>query len=254
MGRPALVASLLSAMVLFISGTPTLAAEIKLFSAVAVRPAILDLIPAFEQRMGHKVEVKFEVNPTVKKRIEAGEPFDVVLVNPEMVEDLTKQGKVVAGSQAAFGRAGMGVAVRAGAPKPDLSSVEAFKRALLDAKSVAYAGEGSSGIYFISLLTRLGIAEEIKGKLKSVAGGQTGQVVARGEAELGVVPVTTILAAAPGAELAGLFPAELQSYIDFAVGLSTTARDLEGSKALITFLAGPESDAVTRAKGLERLR
>jgi len=186
---------------LFITGSPSLAAEVKLFSAVAVRPAILDLIPAFEQRTGHKVEVKFEVNPAVKKQIEAGESFDVVLVNPEMVEDLTKQGKVVAGSQAAFGRAGMGVAVRAGAPKPDLSSVEAFKRALLDAKSVAYAGEGSSGIYFISLLARLGIAEEMKSKLKSVAGGQTGQVVARGEAELGVVPVTTILAAAPGADL-----------------------------------------------------
>src|SRR5215207_2514891 len=192
---------LLCAVTLFITGSPSLAAEVKLFSAVAVRPAILDLIPAFEQRTGHKVEVKFEVNPAVKKQIEAGESFDVVLVNPEMVEDLTKQGKVVAGSQAAFGRAGMGVAVRAGAPKPDLSSVEAFKRALLDAKSVAYAGEGSSGIYFISLLARLGIAEEMKSKLKSVAGGQTGQVVARGEAELGVVPVTTILAAAPGADL-----------------------------------------------------
>ncbi len=117
---------------------------------------------------------------------------------------------------------------------------------------MAYAGEGSSGIYFVSLLARLGIAEEMKSKLKSVTGGQTGQVVARGEAELGVVPVTTIIAAAPGAELAGLFPAELQSYIDFAVGMSATAKDVEGSKALITFLTGPESDAAIRAKGLER--
>lgn len=252
MGRCSWALFAICVMISSATGVPSNAAELKLFSAVAVRPAILDLIPRFEQATGHKIVAMFDVNPGVKKQVESGERFDVVIVNPEMVEDLAKQGKVVAGSQLNFGRAGMGVAVRGGAPKPDLSSVEAFKRTLLNAKSVAYAGEGSSGAHFLALLTRLGIADEMGSKLKSVAGGQTGQVVARGDAELGVVPVTTILAAAPGAELAGLFPTELQSFIDFAIGLSASTSDPEASNALIRFLAAPESDALLRSKGLER--
>ena len=124
----------------------------------------------------------------------------------------------------------------------------------MSAKSIAYAGEGSSGAYFTALLARFGILEEVRPKLRSVGGGETGLVIARGEAELGVVPVTTILAAAPGAELAGMFPAELQSYIDFAVALSAEARDVEGGNALTNFLARPESDELLRARGLVRLK
>ncbi len=229
------------------------ATELKLLSAVAVRPAILDLLPAIERVTGRRIAVSFGLNPAVKMRIESGEPFDVAIINGEMLDDLIRQGKIAFGSQRAFGRVGLGVAIRAGAPKPDLSSVEALKHALVSAKSLAYAGEGSSGAHFNALLARLGIQEEVGPKLRSVGGGETGQVVARGEAELGVVPVTTILAAAPGAELAGMFPTELQSYIDFAVGLSAAASDVDGGNALMNFLTGPESDELLQSKGVERL-
>jgi len=230
------------------------ATELKLLSAIAVRPVILDLLPAFERVTGRKVAASFALNPAVKLRIEAGELFDVVVINQDMLEDLIRQGKIAPGGRRAFGRVGLGVAVRAGAPKPDLSSVEALKHALVSAKSIAYAGEGSSGAHLTALLARLGIVEEVGPKLRSVGGGETGQVVARGEAELGIVPVTTILAAAPGAELAGLFPAELQSYIDFAAGLGAKARDAGGGNALVSFLTDPESDDLLRSRGVERLK
>jgi molybdate transport system substrate-binding protein len=142
--------------------------------------------------------------------------------------------------------------VRAGTQKLDLNSVDAIKRTLLSAKSIAYTAEGSSGAHFTALLARLGILEEVGPNLRSVGGGDTGHVVARGEAELGVVPVTTILAAAPGAELAGTFPADLQSYIEFAVGLNAVARNVSGGAALLSFLTAPGADEVLRPKGVER--
>jgi molybdate transport system substrate-binding protein len=229
------------------------AAEVKLFSAIAVRAVINEIMPDFEKKSGHKVSVKFEVNPVVKKQIEAGETFDVVLVNPEFVDELTKLGKVAQGSGESFGRIGMGVGIKAGAPKPDLSSVAAFKASLLAAKSVAYAGEGSSGIYFVGLLEKLGIGTAMKDKLKPVGGGLTGQLVAKGDYELGVVPVTTILAA-PGAELAGYFPSELQSYIDFGVGLSAATKEVDASKALLAFLRSAEIDAILKKRGVDRMK
>ncbi|MGG5819334.1 substrate-binding domain-containing protein [Falsiroseomonas sp. HW251] len=183
----------------------------KVLSAVAVRAAVLELLPAFERQTGRVAVAAFDLNPAVRTRVKGGEQFDVVVINADMVDDLIRAGKVVAGSQRLLGRAGLGVAVRAGARKPELGTVEAFRRALLGAQSVAYAGEGSSGAHFTALLARLGILEDVAPKLRSVGGGETGQVVARGEAELGVVPVTTIMAAASGAELAGMFRVGLQS-------------------------------------------
>ncbi len=146
----------------------------------------------------------------------------------------------------------MGVAAKAGSRPLDIGSVEAFKHALKSARSIAYASEGSSGGYFSGLLERLGIADEVKPKLVAVAGGQTGPAVARGKAELGVVPVTSILAAAPEVILVGQFPAELQSYIDFAIGISADARAAEGAKQLSEFLMSTAVDDILAAKGVER--
>jgi molybdate transport system substrate-binding protein len=185
--------------------------EIRLFGAIAVRPAVLALIPQFEMATGLTVAARWEVNPTVKKQIEAGEPFDLVIINPDMVEALTASGKVEAGSQTAFGRIGMGVAAKAGSRPLAIGSTEAFKQALKSARSIAYASDGTSGGYFSSLLDRLGIADEVKPRLVAAPGGQTASAVGRGEAELAVVPVTSILAAAPDVMLVGRFPAELQS-------------------------------------------
>lgn len=226
--------------------------EIRLFGAIAVRPAVLALISQFETVTGHTVAVKFELNPTVKKQIEAGEPFDLVITNPDLVQDLTALGKVKAGSQVAFGRVAMGVAAKAGSRPLDIGSVEAFEHALKSAKSIAYASEGTSGGYFFGLLERLGIADEVKPKLVAVQGGQTAPAVGRGEAELGVVPVTSILAAAPEVMLVGRFPAELQSYVDFDIGICADPRDADVAKQLSEFLTSTAADDFLAAKGVER--
>jgi len=226
--------------------------EIRLFGAVAVRPAVLALVSQFETATGYPVAAKFELNPTVKKRIEAGEPFDLVIINPHMVQDLTSLGKVEAGTQVAFGRIAMGVAAKAGGRPLDIGSVEAFEHALKSARSIAYAADGTSGGYFSGLLERLGIADEVKPKLVSIPGGQTALAVARDEAELAVVPVTSILAAAPDVMLVGRFPAELQSYIDFAIAVSADSRDTEAAKQLLEFLMSTDVDGTLAERGVER--
>ncbi|MBY3086886.1 ABC transporter substrate-binding protein [Rhizobium laguerreae] len=226
--------------------------ELRLFGAIAVRPAVLALISRFETDTGFTVAVKWELNPVVKKQIEAGEPFDLVITNPNLVEDLAALGKIKAGSEVAFGRIAMGVAAKAGGRPLDVGSVEAFKHALKSARSIAYASEGSSGGYFSGLLERLGIADEVKPKLVAISGGQTAPAVGRGEAELGVVPVTSILAAAPEVVLVGRFPAELQSYIDFAIGISADSTDAEAARQLSEFLTSTAVDDILAAKGVER--
>ncbi len=234
--------------------TSVWSAELKLISANAVRAVVTELVADFEKKTGHKVVVKFELNPVIKKLIEQGEPFDVVIVNPEFVEELIKLGKVQPASNANFGRIPMGVAIKAGGAKPDLRTVDAFKASMLASKSVAYAGEGSSGIYFVGLMDKLGIGAEMKGKLKSVGGGLTPVAVAKGETELGVVPVTTIISAMPDVELAGLFPSELQSYINIAIGTSAATKELDASTLLVRFLKSAENDAKLRKMGVERFK
>lgn len=226
--------------------------ETRLFGAIAVRPAILSLIPQFETATGFTVAVRWELNPTVKKQIEAGEAFDLVITNPDLVQDLTASGKVKARSQVAFGRIAMGVAAKAGSRPLDIGSVEAFEQALKSARSIAYASEGTSGGYFSGLLERLGIADEVKPKLVAIPGGQTAPAVGRGEAELGVVPVTSILAAAPEVVLVGRFPAELQSYVDFAIGISAGSTNAEAAEQLSEFLMSAAVDDMLAAKGVER--
>ncbi|MBY3321634.1 molybdate ABC transporter substrate-binding protein [Rhizobium laguerreae] len=226
--------------------------ELLLFGAVAVRPAVLPLMSQFETATECTVAVKFELNPTVKKQIVAGEPFDLVIINPHMIQELTALGKVKAGSQAAFGRIAMGVAARQGSRRHEIGSVEAFKQALKDARSIAYAADGSSGVYFSGLLQRLGLADEVNPKLVGIQGGETAQAVARGEAELGVVPVTSILAAAPDVMLVGRFPAELQSYIDFDIGISANSRNAEAAERLSQFLMSADVERTLTSKGVER--
>ncbi|KQU93982.1 substrate-binding domain-containing protein [Devosia sp. Root105] len=226
--------------------------EIRLVGAIAVRPAILALIPEFEAATGYTVAARWELNPIVKQQIEAGEPFDLVIINPNLVEALAVLGKLDPASQVPFGRIAMGVAAKAGRALPDLGTVAAFEHALKSAASIAYANEGTSGSYFIGLLERLGIAGEVKPKLVATSGGQTAAAVAHGEAELAVIPVSSILAAAPDVVLAGRFPSELQSYIDFAIGISAAARDAKAARVLSAFLTSAASDEVLAARGLER--
>lgn len=225
------------------------AADLKVLSGNGPRAAVRELCAQFEKATGTKIDLRFGVNPEVKSKIEKGETFDVVIGNPPIIDALIKD-KLVAGPRVDFGRAGLGVAVKSGAPKPDISSVDAFKKTLLASKTVAFPGKGASGIYFASLLDRMGIKDQMQAKLKPMEAEDTVEVVARGEADM-VVVVATRIVDVPGVDVVGPIPFELQTHIGFAAGLSATAKDPAAAKALIAFLSGPSAAATLKAKGVE---
>jgi molybdate transport system substrate-binding protein len=225
------------------------AAELKVLSGNGPKAAVRELCAQFEKATGNKIELRFGVNVDVKEKIEAGERFDVVIGNPPIVDALIKDGAVV-GPRADIGRSSLGVAVRAGEPSPDIATVDSFKRALLAAKAVAYPGKGASGIYFVSLLDRLGIKAEMQSKLKPMEAEDTVEVVARGEADM-VVVVATRITDVPGVAMVGPIPEELQTKIGFAAGLGASAKEPEAAKALIRFLTAPTAAATLRAKGVD---
>jgi molybdate transport system substrate-binding protein len=241
-----------AALALLLSVFAAHAAELKVLSGNGAKAAVRELCAQFEQATGNKVTVHFEVNADLKKKIEAGEAFDVAVLNPPVIDALTKEGKLVPGSRADIGRSGLGVAVKSGAVKPDISSVEGFRRALIAAKAVAYPGKGASGVYFVSLLDRLGIKAAMQGKLKPMAAEDTVEVVARGEADM-VVVVATRITGVPGVDLVGPIPEALQTKIGFAAALSAAAKQPDAAKALIRFLSAPAAAATLKANGVEPL-
>jgi molybdate transport system substrate-binding protein len=226
------------------------AAEIKVLSGNGARSAIAELGMEFERASGHKVTIEFAVNPEVKKRIDAGEAFDVAVLNPPVLDALIKEGKVLRATRSVIGRAGIGAAVREGAPKPDISTVEAFKRALLSMNSVAYPGEGASGKYFVSVVERLGIANEMKSRLRPMPAEYNVEVVASGEVDM-VVVVASRIAGVNGVQFLGGIPPELQTWIGFAGGLGAKAREPEAARALLRFMTAPAAAAVLRKAGVE---
>ncbi|MGH6664855.1 MAG: substrate-binding domain-containing protein [Pseudolabrys sp.] len=224
--------------------------QLKVLSGNGPRAAVRALSSQFERETGYAVELHFEANPDVIKRGESGESFDLAIGNPATIERLIKSGKVVAGSRRDIGHAGLALAVRAGAPKPDIASVEAFKKTLLAVKAVAFPGKGASGHYFVSLLDRMGIAREMQAKLTPMAAEDCVEIVARGEADM-VVVVATRIVGVPGVDVAGPIPEELQTKIGFAAGLSAATKEPDAAKALIAFLSAPSAAATLRAKGVE---
>lgn len=227
------------------------AGDVNVFASLAIKPVIEAIGPSFEKASGHKLVTRFELTPAVKRQIEAGETFDVAIANPSHIEDLIKQGKIVAGSRADMARFGVGVGVRAGAPKPDVSSVDALKRTLLAGKTIAYVGEGTSGVFVRGLLDRLGIAEAMKDKLRPAGVAASLASVAGGEAEIVVMPIPLILSHS-GVELAGALAEPLQEHIVMTAGLGAGAKDSAASRAFIDFLRGAEVTPVIKAKGYER--
>jgi len=225
------------------------AAELNVLSGNGGRAAVKELCAQFERASGHKLNVRFEVNAELKRKVIASEAFDVAVANPPVLEDLIKAGKIAPGTYADVGSAGLGVAVRAGTPKPDIGTADAFKRALLNVKSVAFPGEGASGIYFVKLTERLGIAEEMKPKFRPMPASDTVEIVARGEADM-VVVIASRIADVPGVDLVGPIPAELQTSIGIAAAISSDTKEPDAAKALIRFLTAPEAAPVLRAKGL----
>ncbi len=182
------------------------AAELKVLCSNGLREVVLELAPQFERATGHKLDLTFGLAAAFKQKIEDGEPFDVAVLTPAFIDETVKLHKVSADTRAVIARAGNGLAIRAGAPRPDISTPEAFKVALINARSIAYAKAGQSGVYFVGLIDRLGIADAINVKSRAEASGvEVGAAVARGDAELGVLPVSEILPI-KGVQLLGPFP------------------------------------------------
>lgn len=239
-----------SVAALLVAASIAQGAELRVLSGNGAKAAVRELCTQFERATGNTIRLHFEVNADLKKKIEAGEAFDVAVLNPPVIDALIKEGKLVAGSRADIGRSGLGVAVRKGASKPDITTVDAFKRTLLAAKGVAYPGKGASGLYFVSLLDRMGIKAEMQGKLKPMAAEDTVEVVARGEADM-VVVVATRITGVPGVDLVGPIPEDLQTKIGFAAGLSASTKERDAAQALIRFLTAPAAAATLRANGVE---
>jgi molybdate transport system substrate-binding protein len=229
---------------------PAYAADLKVLSGNGARAAVVELAARFDKATGNRTTVEFAVNPETRAKIEAGQPFDVAVLNPPQLDALIRQGRVVAQTRTVLGRAGIGVGIREGAPKPDISTVEAFKRTLLGAKAVAYPGEGASGKYFESVVERLGIAAQMKPRMKPMPAEYNVEVVATGEADL-VVVVASRISGVPGVQLVGGIPRELQTWIGFTAGAGSAAKEAHAARALLRFFASPEAAPVLKATGIE---
>jgi molybdate transport system substrate-binding protein len=221
---------------------------LKILSGGAMRSLMLDVVPLFERASGAKVDVRFALTSVLQKEIEDGAAFDIVLLPRPELDALAQAGKIAAGTQTDVTRSAVGLAVRAGAPKPDIGTVEAFKRTLQAAQSVGYS-DGPSGAYIANLFERLGIADAMKLKAK-LTSRLVAEIVAEGEAEVGMQQIVAILPV-KDAELVGPLPSELQNIIVYAAGLAAGSAQSAAARTLIAFMAMPEVVNLIRAKGME---
>ena len=225
-------------------------AEIRVLSTHAAMGVLNELGPKFERATGNRLSIGYDPAKAVKRQIENGTAFDVAIVTRPVFDDLAAQGKILPATRADIGRSGLGLAVRKGAPKPDISTAEAFKRALLATKSVVRSIEGTSGIYFEKLLDRLGITEAMASKIVLGPSGRVAELVARGEADMAVQQIAELLPV-KGAQYAGPFPPELQLYSEFAAGVATASKHRDAAQAFIATLTTPEAIALFNVAGLE---
>ena len=231
------------------------AAEINAFISTAIKAVTDELLPPFERANGHTIRASYGPSGALIPRFERGEPVDIFLTDRAAIDALIKQGMVVAPG-ADLARTGIGIAVRKGAPKPDVSTPEALKRALLAARTVGHAAPSGGSItaaHIQGVFQRLGIASQVTPKVKLAAGGPNGRVsalVASGEAEIGVQQVSELMSN-PGVEVIGMLPAELQQITVYSAGVTTSARQAEAAQALIQALTAPSTAAIYKAKGLD---
>ena len=245
--------AMLAAMLTMAPGAAQ-AAEIRVLQSGAFKAPMVEIKPLFEQATEHKLKLDSDTSGRIARRIADGEETDFIISTSAGIDDLIKSGKVMADSKAAVARAGVGVVVKKGAPKPDISTPEKFKQALLAAKSVAYtnpASGGQSGVYFAKLLTQLGITDEINKKAKFGEGGPIAVIVGKGEAEIGMQPIPELLAHSDVADFVAPLPAALQSYNHLTAGIPSNGKQPEAARALLKFLSTPAAQAIMKAKGLE---
>ena len=228
------------------------AAEVHVFSAGAVKSIVSELVPVYEKETGNKVVIEYGPMGFVRQKL-AAEPADVVIMSDTVLEDSIAKGGVAPGSRTDIGRTGMGVAVREGAPKPDISTVEAFKRALLEAKSIVYvdpATGATSGTHFAGVLEKLGIAEAVKPKAKLVPGGYPAELVANGEVEMVVHQISEIVPV-KGVTLVGPLPKELQKITIYSAGVAAKSPHADVARGFAAFLARPTLRAKFAEAGLD---
>ncbi|HEY8565839.1 MAG TPA: substrate-binding domain-containing protein [Beijerinckiaceae bacterium] len=231
---------------------PAAAAEVRILTSGAYKPVVEEAVPLFEKATGHTVRVSNDTAGGVLRRVEGGESTDLVVLTPTGLDGLAKKGRVVSETAAELAKVGIGVAVKEGAPKPDIATSDALKNALLEARSVAMidpAAGGSSGIYLSKLFERWGIADQVKAKAVLMSGGYVASKLVTGEADLALHQVSEILAV-KGVTLVGTLPADVQNFTVYAGAVASGAGDAEAARAFLRFLAGPEVARVLATKGM----
>jgi len=247
------VPALSSALLLATSGTAAVAADIKVISPIALEYVMVPLLPQFELSSGHKVSISYGTAGQVADRVQKDEPADVVMTTGPQIDNLQKQAKVVPGSRIDLAKVGIGVFVRKGLTKPDIASVEAFKRALLAAKSIGHVDPALGvpvGIYMTALVERLGIAADVKPKTRLFRVQERFQHVARGDVEIGFNLIQEILAE-PSVDFVGPLPAEIQNNTLYAAAIAAISKQQPAGTALIQFASTPAALAIMKAKGFE---
>src|SRR5438067_2968034 len=228
------------------------AAEIKVLCTNGVKAVVNELIPRFERTTGNKVVIQFEPSTQLRKRIDAGEPFDLVIMTTTLIDEELKAGKLSSDSRTFIARSGLGMSIRSGAKKPNIGTVNAFKSALLNAESITYATQGASAAPFEVLVAKLGITAQLKPKynLRPTA-AEVGDAVSQGVVEIGIAPVSEILPVR-GVDLVGPFPKDVQSYVEMTAALSASAKEKDEAGKLLAFLVAPGNLPNYKIKGMER--
>jgi molybdate transport system substrate-binding protein len=242
--------SIFLAMALTASSLPALAAELKVVAPNAVKEAVAEIAARFEKETKHKLVLSWAGSEAISKRVSDGEIFDVVVNTSTGIDRLAKDARLVAASKRDLARSAVAVAVKAGAARPDVSTVEGLRQALLKAESIAISS-GASGRYLEQLFQKLGVAEQIKHKIKQPpSGAQIGDLLARGEAELGFQQVTELIHA-KGFQYLGPLPAEVQNYTIWSVAVHTGSKEAEAAATFIKAISAPQSAAAIRSSGME---
>jgi molybdate transport system substrate-binding protein len=226
--------------------------EIAVVSTTSLRATLDKIGPGFERATGHRLQVTYGTSAPLRRQIDAGLAFDLAILVPAAVDALIQDGRVAADTRMDIARSAVGVAVKAGAAKPDVGSAESFKQALLAAKSISYSGEGASGKHFTDLIDRLGLTAEVTPKLVPLPSGGAVAPVARGEVEMAVITLANIVGVS-GVNIAGLLPRDMQHYTVYTAGVATAARNADGARALLALIMAPQTTPVIEAEGMERV-
>ena len=240
------------ALILLTQPSIARAAEINILCSNGIRTVMEELVPQFERATNHTVKITYGLSAALKRQIEAGEPFDLAVLTPPLVDDLIKQGKIAAGTRATLARSAMALAIQAGSRKPDIRTTDTLRRTLLASKSIVYAREGASAVFFTELVEKLELTEPMKSKIHLTnTGEEAGASVARGDAEFAVLPVSEILPVR-GVEVLGTFPSDVQGFVVMVAGASSSSAQPAAAKEFINFVMTPASSSVMKKRGMER--